>query len=126
MQHSTVIDRHALHCTALHRTGNRQQVHRLSSDAADRQMHEKGDNHHGEWEWAGDSSMEDRCVVETTGVCVWEQLNCRQGHGQHYTTILKCTLREVHPSLHVMVHSPVPELRTLRRQLPGTDINIQR
>ena len=22
----------------------------------------------------------DRCVVGTTGVCVWEQLNCKQGH----------------------------------------------
>ena len=34
-----------------------------------------------------DEVMEDRCVVGTTGVCVWEQLNCKQGHGQHYTTI---------------------------------------
>ena len=33
-----------------------------------------------------DEVMEDRCVVGTTGVCVLEQLNCKQGHGQLYYT----------------------------------------
>ena len=52
MQHSTVIDKGTHSTTYM----NRQQVHRqvLSSDVASR--HEKGDNHHGEWEWAGDRS----------------------------------------------------------------------
>ena len=44
------------------------------------QMHEKGDNYHGEWEWAGDRSGAGQVCGGTTGVCVWEQLNCKQGH----------------------------------------------
>ena len=62
---------------------NRQQVHRqvLSSDVADSMRRViitmvKGNGQVTDL----DEVMEDRCVVGTTGVCVWEQLNCKQGH----------------------------------------------
>ena len=82
MQHSTVIDvcDKGTHSTTYM---NRQQVHRqvLSSDVADSMRRViitmvKGNGQVTDL----DEVMDDRCVVGTTGVCVWEQLNCKQGH----------------------------------------------